>query len=206
MLYRIFKALEHRLSLGVSIYLDKHIPLGAGLGGASSNAAGLISFLAREMGWVLTAPWLRALIPTWGADIPFFLRGGTVLVEGIGERLTPMDPVAWQSYLLIYPEFEISSARAYQLFDQHRFLPEPGEWVNDFRSVIFEAYPRLNEIEAVVQGQGLPGVQLSGSGSTVFIPFLVEHDAAAWEDRLRGVLSGCRVMAVKPVLVGIDDF
>ena len=118
-----------------------------------------------------------------GADIPFFIRGGLQLAEGIGEKLTPQDDHTLQGFhfLLIIPPFQISTAYAYGSLNKplslvknhYNFAPvtKPVNWKlfeNDFEKVIRKAYPEIGDIKENLQGAGALFAGLSGSGSTVF--------------------------------------
>ena len=166
-----------------AIHLKKMIPLGSGLGGGSSNAATTLKALNELWGLNYSLNKLADLGAKLGADVPFFIRGGFQLVEGIGEKLTPQDDHVLRGlyFLLIIPPFHISTAEAYkslnkplrQIENHYKFSPvsKPVNWQlfdNDFEKVIRKAYPEIGDIKKNLQSAGVLYAGLSGSGSAVF--------------------------------------
>ena len=109
---------------GVSIHIEKKIPLGAGLGGGSSNAATTLIALNKLLELSLTQKELMAMGVRIGADVPFFFFEGGAIATGIGERLKKVE-LPFLGYILIYPNFEVSSRWAYQNFALPRRLLQP---------------------------------------------------------------------------------
>ncbi len=111
-------ALRLREALGITkgarIRLEKNIPLGAGLGGGSSDAAAVLKGLLKLWKAELSQKKLRALAAGLGADVPFFLSGGTALVQGIGEKVRSLQGVKPACFLLIYPRVAVPTAKVYQ--------------------------------------------------------------------------------------------
>lgn len=168
---------------GVAIHLQKRIPAGAGLGGGSSNAATVLKGLTRLYDLDLDDRGLGELARRLGADVPFFLQGGTQLGEGIGDRLKPLPGGIGGLYLLVIPDIHISTAWAYQ--ELKKVLKYPREkanfarfirrknppWTffeNDFERIVIPAYPEIGRIKAGLLKMGARFASLSGSGSTVF--------------------------------------
>ena len=123
-----------RIKDGVRIHLEKKIPLAAGLGGGSSNAAHTLLALNELFGQPLTAGQLHNLAAELGSDVPFFLQTQPALATGRGERIIPLEPFpALQEafILLIHPGFGISTAWAYQ---QLAHFPEAWQGAPDVRS------------------------------------------------------------------------
>jgi 4-diphosphocytidyl-2-C-methyl-D-erythritol kinase len=164
-------------SKGVDLRLHKHLPIAAGLGGGSSDAAAALRGLARLYPSDLD---LFKLAKSLGADVPFLLQGGAAIARGIGEVLTPIElPVFW--VVLANPGLHISAAEAYRGLNR-RFGPEldireiircladnrPPPYFNSLEQPVFEAYPLVYEVRATLEKAGLTGVMMSGSGSTVF--------------------------------------
>ena len=120
------------VSAGAEIRLDKQIPLAAGLGGGSSDAAATLLGLGRLWGLELGEGELKGLAAQLGSDVPFFLTGGTALVEGKGERVSSvkMPPTLW--LVLAFPDhrLENKTATAYKSPEPHR----PHRWPQDRRS------------------------------------------------------------------------
>ncbi|MBW6458595.1 MAG: 4-(cytidine 5'-diphospho)-2-C-methyl-D-erythritol kinase [FCB group bacterium] len=166
--------------LGLNIRLQKRIPVGAGLGGGSSNAAAILRWLNREAG--LQENELSALAVRIGADVPFFLHGGTAYATGIGEVLRPIGiPKSWFA-VLVFPGIGISTAWAYgQLRNSLTAKPKKAiipsqlenefSWQifeNDFEKAIIPSYPEIGSIKERLYESGVSYAGLSGSGSTVF--------------------------------------
>jgi len=165
----------------VEMHLHKQIPVGAGLGGGSSNAAttllGLNS-LARDP---LNRERLAELAESLGSDCPFFLNREPMLMEGRGEILTPVHLNLEGLYLvLLFPDIHVSTAEAYQgiqaRIPEHllaEFIHMPvNSWEgligNDFEQSVFAKYPRLNELKQNLYKNGAVYASLSGSGSSLY--------------------------------------
>jgi 4-diphosphocytidyl-2-C-methyl-D-erythritol kinase len=163
------------------IYLEKRIPVGAGLGGGSSNAAIIIKFLNQSWGLNYPEHELQNIASRLGADVAFFIRGKIQLAEGIGNQLTPLTLPSAGVFLLICPPINISTRWAYQQFNltnikksyKFRSLFESGRihwelFENQFESVVFPTYPEIGEIKNQLLERGALYAGLSGSGSTMF--------------------------------------
>lgn len=184
----------------VSIELDKKIPVGAGLGGGSSDAAAVIKGLNIYTEAGLSASKLADIGSSIGSDIPFFLiaREGSALCSGKGGIVEPMLPL-WTGYTVItYTGIQISTAEAYKRIDEnltnleknvnlkryiaYHFPAKKGlnELKNDFSEIVFNWYSELGEIALLLRRAGAEYSDLSGSGSAVFglFPELVEAQKA----------------------------
>lgn len=181
---------------GIRIHLEKRIPGGAGLGGGSGNAATVIHGLNRLFELGMTVPTMEDLALQVGADVPFFIRGGTQLGEGIGEKLTPLKRTIAGTYLLVMPAITIDTGWAYRQMKYHlepesqpcNFAgslqkdPIPFEIIkNDFERIVFPAHPEIGDIRDGLIRRGAKFASLSGSGSTVFGVFDEEASAAEAE-------------------------
>ncbi len=169
------------------IELSKRIPSESGLGGGSSDAAGLLRALQRFTGGALTDRAAHEIAAAVGADVPFFLVGGRARGEGYGERLTPLPDPAAQWLVVARPDVGVSTPEAYRLLDG-----EPREWApfaegepvlaNDFERVAPQAcldvLDRLREV-------GAEGALLAGSGSACFGVFGTEGLARAASQQLK---------------------
>ncbi len=165
-------------------WVEKKIPAGAGLGGGSSNAAGVMTLLERFYKLELTTAELNAMAVQIGADIPFFLKPEMALVEGVGEIVTPLPHPQKRYYLLIKPAFAINTGWAYSVLnassekssaeynvDQFSRKPDNSRYLleNDFEVPVMAAYPQLAEIKAWLgNSSGALGSLMSGSGSVVY--------------------------------------
>ncbi|MEE8340588.1 MAG: 4-(cytidine 5'-diphospho)-2-C-methyl-D-erythritol kinase [Candidatus Neomarinimicrobiota bacterium] len=168
---------------GIAITLNKNIPTGAGLGGGSSDAAAVLKGLIKLYSLTLDSQELLDIAVKIGADVPFFISGGTQLGNGIGEILSPIKESISGYYLLVIPDIFISTAWAYQALKKtlkeytdrpnfaHFFERENLSKVifdNDFERIVIPTYPKIGEIMDGLTETGANYASLSGSGSTVF--------------------------------------
>jgi len=168
---------------GLTIHIDKKIPVGAGLGGGSSDAAVVLTALNRHRGHPLSTPALMELGGRLGADVPFFIPGGAALATGIGDRLEPYSHLASWTALLVYPNVAVSTAWVYKNLNlrltkdekklrkfhfKDRFFNVAEHLVNDLEPVTAKAFPVIEEIKRLLLAHGAAGAMMSGSGSTVF--------------------------------------
>jgi len=167
---------HYRVSQGAAIHLDKHIPLAAGLGGGSSNAATCLIALNELWSLHLEARELNTIAAGFGSDINFFLVGGTALGESRGEQITPLPYLEIDRILLVNPRIPIPASQAYGLvklpqphelrsFDPHNLS---GSCFNRLESGIREAFPTIDDIIISLQQRGADIAMMSGSGSTCF--------------------------------------
>lgn len=184
LLIRAAKLLQSELGCdqGVDIGIEKNIPMGAGLGGGSSDAASVLVALSQLWGAGLGVERLAALGLTLGADVPVFVRGHNAWAEGVGEQLTPVAlPPAW--YVLVNPGVHAATAALFQSPDLTRDAKPAtieGFLSGKVLDNAFEPVLRCREsaVEAVfvaLSRIGLP--RLTGSGSTCFVEF-AEREAA----------------------------
>lgn len=169
--------------LGVDIFLEKHIPLGAGLGGGSSDAATTLLVLNQLWGCQLSIDTLAELGAQLGADVPVFVRGHSAWAEGIGECLTPMTLPAAR-YLVVCPEVHLSTASMFAdpllVRDQARIdleAFEQGERGNVFTPVARARSPAIDALFKLLAAYATP--QLTGSGAAVFCAFAPDDPTLA---------------------------
>jgi 4-diphosphocytidyl-2-C-methyl-D-erythritol kinase len=174
---------------GISIHIEKRIPLGAGLGGGSSNAATTLKALSHLLGMGLSQEAMMTMGVKIGADVPFFFLQKGAVATGIGERLKEIDlPALW--HVLIYPNFEVSTQWAYQntrltkkkfRYKIHKFLTTPEaiskDLVNDLEEVVVEKFPQIHVMKEALRSQGAMGTLMTGSGPTVFGVYADEKSA-----------------------------
>ena len=182
---------------GVHIEIEKKIPLGAGLGGGSSNAATTLMALNQLLGMNLSQRELMEIGLGIGADVPFFFLKGAAMGSGIGERLKKEElPRLW--YVLIYPNFEVSTRWAYQHFvltnqqfhfNLHRFLRTPEGishiLLNHLEDVVSKRYPQIVLMKELLLSAGALGTLMTGSGPTVFGVFPEAESAAKGYEKIR---------------------
>jgi 4-diphosphocytidyl-2-C-methyl-D-erythritol kinase len=175
------------LQAGVDIHLHKRLPVQAGLGGGSSDAATALVALNRLWGAGLSVDQLAGLGLELGADVPVFVRGQAAWAEGLGEQLTPLRdlPEAW--FLVLQPACAVSTRELFQAPELTRnSLPitiagfRAGLGHNDFEPVVRSRYPEaaaaLDWLAAHAPGKR---ARLTGSGACVFAEFPREADAQA---------------------------
>lgn len=158
------------------IHLTKNIPSEAGLGGGSSNAAGLLRALGVVAPQFVNEQYQREVAFAVGADVSFFLTGGTAKAAGYGEIITPLPDAETWHLLVVKPDEGISTPKAYKELDsaqraRKEFPTNPAELYNDFERV---APCICGEIAERLQVHGAKGALLSGSGSAVFGVFATQ--------------------------------
>ena len=163
-----------RKELPTRFWLHKRIPPGSGLGGASSDAAAAMRALQRMHGLKLD---LREIAAGIGADVTFFLGGGTARVEGIGDQVTPVRE--WSRwYAIAWPGVELSTAAVYQAWDELELGERHGP--NDLRAAAERADASIKRF-ADDLGEGW---QMTGSGSAFFLPCVDQSTAEKAVKRL----------------------
>ena len=168
---------------GLTVQIDKQIPVAAGFGCASSEAAAVLVALNRVFGRPLAPGILQSMALSLGADVPFFLEGKPALATGVGERLEPVTGLVPYHVLTVCPDLRVSTAAVYknlnlgltkcekklkqlhlktERFDALHFL------CNDLETVTIPNFPQISEIKKALLGLGAAGALMSGSGPTVF--------------------------------------
>lgn len=160
-------------SLGVDIFLEKIIPIGAGLGGGSSDAATTLVALNHLWQLNLSLTELMKLGLSLGADVPVFIQGQSAFAEGIGEILTPII-LPEKYYLIVYPNLFVSTKTIF--LDEGLTRDSPPINIanfkaelegNDCQTIVLKHYPKIRELFEWLSSYGQP--QLTGTGSCVFI-------------------------------------
>ena len=166
---------------GATISITKNIPVAAGLGGGSSDAASVLMGMNELLGLKLSDGQLMEIGVKLGADVPFFIFKQTALAEGIGEQLQVMPPMPSAWILLVNPGVHVSTAwvyRSLQLTNQKTLamLPKFFDSIdnicqilsNDLEVVTIPAFPIIGDIKSRMLEMGASGAMMSGSGPTVF--------------------------------------
>ncbi len=176
-----------------ALHLEKRVPVAAGLGGGSSDAAAALVGLNALHGGLLPQERLAELALELGADVPFFLAGVTGWCTGVGEKVEPWPDFPLLDYVLVNPGFPVSTARIYADWDlawtnqpavntiyrpPKAEAPLGGLLRNDLEAVTKRAFPQLGDIQRALQEAGALGTLMSGSGPTVFGVF-PDREAAA---------------------------
>ena len=173
------------ISRGVRIVIEKRIPVAAGLGGGSSDAAAVLVGLRELWGFTATPEELRAWAESLGMDVPFFLLGGRALAEGRGERLTPLPSLPTYSVVVVNPNFPLATREVYNWVAAVPRRPGHGlaslaaalaggrvaevaaALHNDLEPLVAARHPEVAEIRTVLSRAGAQGVVMSGSGPTM---------------------------------------
>ncbi|MBU5636950.1 4-(cytidine 5'-diphospho)-2-C-methyl-D-erythritol kinase [Geomonas sp. Red69] len=176
--------------IGIDIAIDKRIPVAAGLGGGSSDAATVLMGVNQLLGLGLSDERLMEIGVKLGADVPFFIFKKTALAEGIGDKLTAMESMPRLWVVLVNPGIHVSTAWVYQnliltakgaatiIRGSYGSAAEVAELLsNDLEPVTCGKHPLLNELKDMLLAAGASGSLMSGSGATVFGIF--EDEAVA---------------------------
>lgn len=182
----------------LSVNINKNIPVAAGLGGGSSNAATVLNALNEITSANISEKDLMKISATLGSDVPFFISGRSSIASGRGETLEPIVlPQFW--YILINPGFPVSTQWAYKNLNLTKKQENininvskvltacrTGRWeipdvlgllMNDLEDVTIKKHPEINEIKGLLVDFGAVGALMSGSGPTVFGIFMSEDKA-----------------------------
>lgn len=207
---------------GWRITLYKTIPMGAGLGGGSADAAVTLQVLAGL--WRLNDVDLPAIAAELGSDVPFFLRSGVVRATGRGEILEPMGALPTMHAVVAVPDVQVSTAEAYAWLDAAPDRPRKGSeefiaalrsgdpvaiarsvW-NDFEPVVTERVPAIAELRDRLLERGAMGAAMTGSGSGVygFFPTPDEATSVAFALKREGIWAVYAATAPNPADFGRD--
>jgi len=195
---------RYDVSRGARVSLEKRIPAGGGLGGGSSDAAVALVALARLWEIKTDVLELSALGARLGADVPFFLAGGTALGTGTGTDITPLEDAPKMHLVVVTPGVRVSTAEAYKLLNAPALTKETavvnlsvsraeaefsgflrGVTSNDFEAVVVRLQPEVGRARAALWGVGARRAMLSGSGSSVFGVFESKGEAGLAREVLK---------------------
>jgi len=194
--------------LDVHIELRKEIPVAAGLAGGSSNAAAVLKLLTFIFGLEISPERLEAVALSLGADVPFFLRTGPQLAQGVGDDLEPLPGLPDYAVVLVKPDLELSTAEVYRLYDEMagagaadfekrcRSLKDEMTHLggagslaallqNDLELPAAVLFPGLARLKEEIMASGALGALMSGSGSSVFGIFAGREEAETAAGKLR---------------------
>lgn len=185
--YKAAAVLQTHLGMtqGVHIHIEKHVPVGAGLGGGSADAACVLRELPRLWKGAVPEAMLRTMALKLGSDVPYFLSPGSAVAAGRGELLTYFDLDVPYSILLCNPGIHVATGWAYGQITPGT-ADKPADLVavvregmrdpavlrerlrNDFEPVVFKAHPEVRAIKEQMLAAGAVFAMMSGSGSTVY--------------------------------------
>ena len=193
---------ECGIKKGVLISLEKNIPVGAGLGGGSSDAATTLKALNLLWKIGLNDAELMHFAAKLGSDVPFFIKGKTSLCSGRGEKITPVEVKSEMNYLIIFPHINISTTMIYRnlkidltkkiidvsfflnALKHHKAAGISKLLFNRLEEVIFTTYPDLLDVKKVLGHYDFCGLSVSGSGSAFFGLCKDRQQAEAIKDKI----------------------
>lgn len=193
---------ECGIKKGVLISLEKNIPVGAGLGGGSSDAAATLKALNLLWKIGLNDAELMGFAAKLGSDIPFFIKGKTSLCSGRGEKITPIEVKNEMNYLIIFPHINISTTTIYRnlkidltkkiidvsfflnALKHHKVAGISKLLFNRLEEVVFATYPDLLDVKMALGHFGFCGLSVSGSGSAFFGLCNDRHQAEAIKSKI----------------------
>ena len=207
-----------KCNLGARIELRKHIPWGVGLGGGSSDAAATLLALNELWGLGLSLSDIIRLASELGSDVPFFIHKGTALVEGKGEKVTPLPSLPLTYFVLLVPPLPRISGKTEQMYNRLNATHfTEGQFVqkalsslrqgktldhslmfNVFEEVAFDFFPGLDKYRKILEEAGAPGVHLAGSGPCLFTFFSGEERAGELYSRLKKQRLECYLTSSLP--------
>ena len=179
---KAFELMREEFGLpAIDIFLDKRIPMGAGLGGGSSDAAAMVSMLNEMFELNLSEAEMATRVSQLGADCAFFIYGKPQWVTGIGTQMAPI-PFSLKGWklLLVKPAVSVATAEAYRHVVPRRPITDLREDVllpvdswrgrikNDFEDSVFKQFPEIEAIKKTLYDMGATYASMSGSGSSVF--------------------------------------
>lgn len=186
---------KYRIETGVDVHIEKQLPIAAGMGGGSADAAAALRGMNRLFNLGLNETKLEELGLRLGADVPFLIRGGTALAEGIGERLTELVSFPECAILIVKPKLGVSTKEVYEAFDSLLEVKHPdiGGLVkelgksslcnivkllgNVLEEVTVTKHRIIAEIKQLLLENGAVFSMMTGSGPTVFGIFESEKEA-----------------------------
>ncbi len=215
LVFKAAKLLQRELGVrfGADFYLEKNLPLGAGLGGGSADAAAALRLLNRLWGLELPAEDLERLGAKLGADVPFLVRGGSALAEGIGDALTHLSPLSLPrgaALLIGTPKCAVPTKAAYagckpsgtarwEAYKNSDFRDFKRGAFNKFEETVLSLYPEIARMKEAFVECGAEFALMSGSGASVFGVF---ESRALAENARRKTGDACRFSAVTDFFPG----
>lgn len=187
---------QYKIKSGVFIDLYKVIPVGAGLAGGSSDGAQAILGMNQLFDLGLTIEEMMAIGKLYGADIPYCVRGGTMLAEGIGDILTPIDHDLCLDLLVVKPKISVPTPMVFKVLkaDEISWHPDIEALIQGLKSgdlravtnhlgnvlepVTFELYEEVLKVKEAMEDTGALGVLMSGSGSAIFAVYASRAQAS----------------------------
>lgn len=200
LVYKAAKLLQetYQVKQGAKFYLEKVMPLGAGLGGGSADAAAALRILNKI--WNLNLPYaeLEKLGAKLGADVPFLVQGGTAFAEGIGDLLSPVKVEFPKAVVIATPFAAVPTKDAYggitpsgearwEEYKKNYTGKLDFEFFNKFEESVFPKYPAIVELKEALKKSGATQVLMSGSGASVFATYDSEETAQKAKDAVSAI-------------------
>lgn len=218
LVYKVAQYLKenYNIKYGIHINLIKRTPVGAGLGGGSADCATTLVGIRKLFGLRISNSELLNISKNFGADVPFCLKRGTYLAEGIGERLTPIHKMPNCHILVAKPPISISTASIFESLDLSKIKERPdiekiiyymqknniegvaSNLCNVLETVSIEKYPIIKDIKEVMLDNGALGSLMSGSGSAVFGIFKDKRQMAIAKKQIEYKLNIKETFNTKP--------
>lgn len=208
---------KYKIHQGISIDLNKRIPIAAGMAGGSSNCAAALEGMNQLFDLGLTKEQLCQVGVSLGADVPYCIWGGTALAEGIGERLTRLAPMPKCYILIAKPGISVSTGFVYQNLNLAELENHPDidgmikdledenlkgicdKLENVLETVTVPEYPIIDQVKKHLMGHGAMGALMSGSGPTIFGIFSKKETAAKALEALRDIKEVRQAYVVEPI-------
>jgi 4-diphosphocytidyl-2-C-methyl-D-erythritol kinase len=203
---KIYRRFSDRIPCGISIDLIKRIPVGGGLGGSSTNAAEFLKIINEHFLHFSFAQ-LQEIALEFGSDIPYFLTGGTALVSGIGEIVKPLPKSPFTAFILLIPPLSISTPLIYKTIDEFNLADMPDTEAekdvkigylgrNTLQKAVWKLFPLYSEIESKLMEHKLPFPRLSGSGATLFFPYIRSAEVAQHLEKIQNLFPDFKTFLV----------
>ncbi len=219
LIYKAIRLMQETYGIegGARVFLEKHIPIAAGMAGGSTDAAAALKAVNLLYGLGLSEEELRKAGVKIGADVPYCIMGGTALSEGIGEVLTRLEPMPDCFLLVAKPPINVSTKEVYEALDSREITEHPDVdgmiWAirekdlkgitdrlgNVLADVTQPKYPVIGELRELMMAQGALGSLMSGSGPTVFGIFSSEEAAQAGAEQIRKKGLTGQVFVTRPM-------
>ena len=219
LIYKAIRLMQETYGIegGARVFLEKHIPIAAGMAGGSTDAAAALKAVNLLYGLGLSEEELRKVGVKIGADVPYCIMGGTALSEGIGEVLTRLEPMPDCFLLVAKPPINVSTKEVYEALDSREITEHPDvdgmirairekdlkgiadRLGNVLADVTQPKYPVIGELRELMMAQGALGSLMSGSGPTVFGIFSSEEAAQAGAEQIRKKGLTGQVFVTRPM-------
>ncbi len=218
LVFKAFQLFQEKIDIqeGIEIHIDKKIPVGGGLGGGSSNAAVTLQIANHLWNDPLDRDELNTMAVNIGSDVPFFLKGGTVLGQGRGDILTPLNWSTDYWIVLACPTFGVSTSWAYKqakialtkeekftklvsILERYSLHTLKDDFENELEGVVFRRHPILREIKEQMYQRDAFYAGMSGSGSSIYGLFFQKKEAKLAKSFF-SIQKGLTTYLCKPIL------